>query len=146
RGIASFESAFSSVTRPASSGRAETRGSGRTPGRAALQQAPDEALQRIVELVRDALLHRDDPVVGDPDALGADLGATLRDVAVADAVRLLQVFHPILDVERVHLEVRGVDQEARADELVVEPVLAQDVADVLAEEALDALPELLHPV
>jgi hypothetical protein len=46
----------------------------------------------------------------------------------------------------VHLERGDVDQEARADELVVQVMLAQDVAHVLAEKALDALPELLHPV
>ena len=52
----------------------------------------------------------------------------------------------VLGVERVHLERGRVDQEARADELVVHVVVAQDVADVLAQEALDALAELLHAV
>ena len=47
-------------------------------------------------------------------------------------------------VERMHLERRGVDEMARADELVEQPVIAQHVADVLAEEALDALAEFLH--
>ena len=77
---------------------------------------------------------------------GTDLGAALGDVAVADAVRVLQVADAILGVERVHLERRGVDQEARADELVVHLVVAQHVADVLAQEALDALPEFLHAI
>ena len=53
---------------------------------------------------------------------------------------------PVLGVERMHLERRDVDQEARSDELLVQVMVAQDVADVLAQEALDALPELLHPV
>ena len=61
-------------------------------------------------------------------------------------MRLAQVLDPVLGVERVHLQRRDVHQKPRADELVVLVVLAQDVADVLAEEALDALPELLHPV
>ena len=57
---------------------------------------------------------------------------------------VLQVAGAVLGVERVHLERRRVDQMARADELVEHPMVAQHVADVLAQEALDALPELLH--
>ena len=53
---------------------------------------------------------------------------------------------PVGDVERMHLQRGGVDEKARPDELVVLVMIAQDVADVLAEEALDALPELLHAV
>src|SRR5439155_6018847 len=41
---------------------------------------------------------------------------------------------------------RRVHQVARAHELLVQVMVAQHVADVLAEEALDALPELLDPV
>ena len=53
---------------------------------------------------------------------------------------------PIRGVERVHFQGGDVDQETRADELVVHVVVAQDVANVLAQEALDALAELLHAV
>ncbi len=49
-------------------------------------------------------------------------------------------------VERVHLQRGHVDEEPRADELVVLVVVAQHVADVLAQEALDALAEFLHAV
>ena len=49
-------------------------------------------------------------------------------------------------VERVHLERGRVDEEARADELLVLAVIAQHVADVLAQEALDALAVLLDAV
>ena len=42
--------------------------------------------------------------------------------------------------------VRRVDEEARADELLVLVVIAQHVADVLAQEALDALPEFLDAI
>ncbi len=59
---------------------------------------------------------------------------------------VLQLGDAVLGVERVHLERGRVDEEPRADELVVLVVIAQDVADVLAEEALDALPELLHAI
>jgi len=61
-------------------------------------------------------------------------------------VLLLQIVDAILDVERMHLERRRVHEEARADELVVLVVVAQHVADVLAQEALDALAELLHAI
>ena len=52
----------------------------------------------------------------------------------------------VLGVQRMHFQGGGVDQEARADEFVVLVVVAQDVADVLAEEAFDALAEFLHAV
>jgi hypothetical protein len=57
-----------------------------------------------------------------------------------------QVAHPVGAVERVHLERRRVDEQPRPDEPLVKLMVAQDVADVLAEEALDALAELLHAV
>ena len=53
---------------------------------------------------------------------------------------------PVRGVERVHLERGGVDEEPRADEPLELAVIAQDVAHVLAQEALDALAELLHAV
>jgi hypothetical protein len=46
----------------------------------------------------------------------------------------------------VHLERGGVNEQARPDEAVVLLVLAQDVADVLAQKALDALTKLLDPL
>ena len=57
-----------------------------------------------------------------------------------------QVRDPVLDVERMHLQRGRVNQEPRADEGVMELVVAQHVADVLAQEALDTLPEFLDPV
>ena len=59
-------------------------------------------------------------------------------------MRALQIAGAMLGVERMHLERRRVHQMARADELVEHLVIAQHVADVLAQKALDALPELLH--
>src|SRR5207237_2865477 len=73
-----------------------------------------------------------------------DPGAALGDVAVPDAMQLLELPGPLFDVERMHLQRRGVGEEARADERRGRLVLADHVADVLAEEALDALAELLH--
>src|SRR4051812_46186414 len=96
--------------------------------------------------VDDALLERNDGVVGDGDVLGTDLGAALGDVAVADAVAVLELVTPIEDVERMHLELRGMDQQAGADELFVQLVVAEHVTDVLTEEALYALSKFLHAV
>ena len=49
-------------------------------------------------------------------------------------------------VERVHLQAGEADHEARADEPVLAVAIAEHVAHVLAQEALDALPELLHAI
>src|SRR5690348_6650614 len=46
----------------------------------------------------------------------------------------------------MHLERRRVHEETRPDELLVLLVVAQDVADVLAEKTLDALSEFLHAI
>src|ERR1700730_10219304 len=108
-----------------------------------------------VVAVGHALLQRDDAVVGDVDVLRADLGAALGDVAEPDARVVAQEPGAIHGVERVHLERGGLDEEARAREgLLLLLVVADHVADVLAQEALDALVELLpaldvllhHPV
>src|SRR5438034_594835 len=83
-----------------------------------------QLLDRIVEAIGHALFERDDRVVGNGDALGADLGATLGDVAVTDALLLFQVCKAIFGVEWVHLERRRVHEKTRPDELLVLVVLA----------------------
>src|SRR2546425_1344952 len=100
-----------------------------------------------IERVGGALLERDDPVVGDVDVLGADLGAALGDVAEADPRVLLDEARAVTRVQRMHVEARDLDEEARPGEralLVV--VVANHVAHVLAQEALDALVELLNAI
>jgi hypothetical protein len=100
--------------------------------------------QRVELLVDHALLHRDDRVVGDLDALGADLGAALGDVAHADAggpwasSRRSWVSSGCMSSSAYARKNRG-PGEGRLVLLVV----TYDVAGVLAEEALDALAELL---
>src|SRR4029077_718210 len=98
---------------------------------------PPQRRERIVVRVYDALLERNDRVVRDGDRLGADLGATLGDVAVADPSLLAKVGAAVLLVERVHLVHRGAHQKRGAHELGVLSVGAQHVAHVLAQEALD---------
>ncbi len=46
----------------------------------------------------------------------------------------------------MHLERGHVDEKPRPDELVVLVMVAQHVAHILAQEALDALPELLDAI
>src|SRR2546428_3047590 len=111
---------------------------------AKLAQQPHDGIE---ELVGHPLLERDDRVVRDTDVLGTDLGTTLRDVAEADAGRVLDEGRAVDRVERVHVEAGQLDEEARPRErALVLLVVADDVADVLAEEALDALVELLDAV
>src|SRR3989304_2532223 len=106
-----------------------------------LAQEPDDG---IVVLGDDALLERDDGVVRDVDMLGADLGAALRDVEEPQARLAPGQLLAVVGVQRVHLQLRQPHEEARARERrLVVLVVADDVADVLAQEALDALAELL---
>src|SRR6476620_3150651 len=108
-----------------------------------LRAEPDE---RVVVAADDSLLHRDDRVVGDLDVLGADLGAALRDVAHPDTLLVAgEVSAVVPGVERMHVELGGADEEPGAGErLLVLLVVTHDVARVLAQEALDALAELLR--
>src|SRR5690349_8858328 len=110
----------------------------------ALEDLRAEEGHRVVLAVHDAFLHRDDRVVGDLDAFGTDLGAALGDVAHADPGGVLRELAPVVGVERVHVELGVPEEEAWAGEsLLVLLVVTDDVAGVLAEEALDALAELL---
>ena len=59
---------------------------------------------------------------------------------------VLEVLAPVGRVDRVHLEPGDPHEEARAHERLLGLVVAQHVADVLAQEALDALAELLDAV
>ena len=76
------------------------------------------------------------------DVFGADLGAALGDVAHPDPGLVPEQGPPVLDVLGVHLQGGDPDHEARPVEGVLAVVVAEDVADVLTEEALDALAEL----
>src|SRR6185369_11299184 len=105
---------------------------------------PEQPLHRIIEPVDHALLHRNDRVVGDVNVLGAHVRAALRDVAQPDAAFFPQMLQPIIRVERLHLERRAVHEKARPHELGMHVVVPEDVANVLAQKALDALSELLH--
>ena len=98
--------------------------------------------QRVVAAVGDALLERDERVVGDVDVLGAHLGAALGDVAVAQAVVVDGHLAAVDGVERVHVQLGDPHEEARTGERgLVLLVVTHRVAGVVAQEALDALAE-----
>ena len=67
-------------------------------------------------------------------------------VAVADPLGLSELLNAVSNIKRVHFQSRRVDKEARPDELIMLPVVAQDVTDVLAKKALNALPKFLNPI
>src|ERR1019366_4782149 len=101
-------------------------------------------LHRVPVGVGHPLLERDDRVVGDVDVLGADLGAALGDVAVAQPALVVEQIAAVEDVLWVHLQARHPYEEARPEETRAQIVGAVDVADVLAEEALDAAAVLVE--
>jgi hypothetical protein len=55
----------------------------------------DELHERVVAAVDDALLQGNDRVVGDVDALGADFGAALRDIAKSEATLVRSEVEPV---------------------------------------------------
>src|SRR6185436_16623915 len=86
-----------------------------SPGTKHLPQLPE----RIVKLVHHPFLQWNDRIVRDGDLFGANLGAALGDVTKAHSLGALELLQPILRVERMHLQRRHINQETRADELVV---------------------------
>src|SRR5262249_20659875 len=92
------------------SARRPLRGGG--PIQSPLQTTPNPA-KWIEELVHHPLLQWNDGIVGDLDALRANLRATLGDVAVADSLRSPQFLDPVFGVERMHFQRSDVNQKAR---------------------------------
>jgi hypothetical protein len=109
-------------------------------------EVAEEPEEGVVVAVDDAFFEGDDGVVGDVNVFGADLGAALGDVAVADAGGFFNKGDAVGNVEGVHLEAGQADHKARAHEVVFLVVGAQHVANVLAQKALDTLAEFLGAV
>src|SRR6202048_2270410 len=105
-------------------------------------QAPAEGAEGVEVEVGDPLLERDDAVVGDVDVLRTDLRAALGDVAHRNSSLALEQRAPVDRVLWMQLQPGDPDHEARPEECVLTVVVAQDVTDVLAEEAFDALAKL----
>src|SRR5438128_461987 len=109
-------------------------------------ELPQKPTHRIVEVVNHSLLQRDDRVVRNVNILRANLGAAFGDIAESDAQIVLQQFSPRHAIERMHLQPGDANEETRAAELLLLLVIAQHVADVLAEETFNALAKLLNPI
>ena len=77
---------------------------------------------------------------------GTNPRAAFGDVAVAHALRGFEFLETIFGVERMHLQGGDMNQVARADKLLVFVMLAQDMADILAEKTFDAFAELLDAI
>src|ERR1035441_149802 len=137
-------------TRRRRAARRRTGGSGRAPapghGVAVAAESPSQPPQRIPVAVGEPLLHRDDGVVGDVDVLGADVAAALGDVAETETSPVARQLTAVEHVLGVHLQAGDADEEAWAEEAVALIVRADDMAGVLAEEALDALAVLVEAV
>src|SRR5215510_9560088 len=81
--------------------------------------------ERIEIAVHHPLLERNDAVVGDLNVLRTDLGAAARDVAQTRAELATDRGDSVLGVQRVHLQGRQADHEARPDERVLARLVAQ---------------------
>src|ERR1700730_10903056 len=106
---------------------------------------PHQHEHGIVEFVNHTLLQWNDRIVRDVDLLGANLGAALGNVAEADAELILKQPRARFRVEGMHFERRNADEKPRSPELLHLLVIAENVAHILAQEAFNALPKLLHP-
>src|SRR4030095_1463305 len=107
-------------------------------------QPPPEPTKRIVKFIHYTFLERDDSVVGDLNAFRTHFCAALRDVAVTDSLCGSQFVHPILSIKRMHFERGDINQISWPNELFMHAMVAQHVADILAQEALDAFPKFLN--
>ena len=76
--------------------------------------------------------------------LRANFCAAFCDVAVADAVRLFQIFQSVFFVQRMHFKRRVVNEKTGADKVIMLVMISQDMTDVLAEKALNAFAKFLN--
>ena len=78
---------------------------------------------------------------------GIALGHTLPNLfgAIA-ALEFLRRFDSIFDVDGVHIERRCINEQARADEFLMQVMLPQHMANILAQEAFNTFVELLDAV
>src|ERR1700674_4448700 len=109
-------------------------------------QPPERRPDGVEVDIVHALLQRNDCIVRDLDVLRTHLRAALCDVAVTDTGFAFQQGSPVERVLRMHFQPRDPDHEPRTVENALRVVVAQHVADVLAQKALDALAELHAPL
>lgn len=109
-------------------------------------QPPPEPAKRIVKFIHDTFLEWNDSVVGDLNAFGTNFCTALGDVAVTNSLCISQFVDPIFGIERMHFERGDVNQISWPNELFMHPMIAQDVANILAKEAFDAFPKFLDAI
>src|SRR5712692_2401847 len=85
---------------------------------------PEEFFKRVVELINNSLLQRDDCIISDRYVLRTNLRAALGDIAETYTVRLSQFFDPVLGVKRMHLERCNVNKKPWTNKLIVEVMLS----------------------
>src|SRR5579872_7001223 len=107
---------------------------------------PRDPNQRIVIPIHNALLQRNNRVVRNVNLFGTDFRAAFRDVAVSKPKLFFQQRHAIAIVERMHFQSRDANEKSRPAKLRLLIVVAQNVANVLAQETLDALPKFLNAI
>src|SRR5262249_9560147 len=115
------------------------------PGFSRLKDAKQPG-KRIVKLVHNPFLQRNNGVLRYGDILGANFAAAGGDIAETDAMRFFQFADTILNVERMHFERGDMDEETRAGKLLEMTMLPQYVAHVMAQETFDALAEFLDAI
>src|SRR5690349_8848977 len=76
-------------------------------------QGAPEPSKWIEEFIHNSFLQWNDSVVRNLNAFGANLRATLGDVAVTDSISIPQFLEPILRIERVHLQSGDMNQKSR---------------------------------
>ena len=94
-------------------------------------QNPKEFTDRIEIVVYDTLFQRNDRVVRYSDSFRAYFRAALCDVAIADTVFFLQVASAASVIQWMHFQGGRMDTESWSGEMVVKPMLPQDMTDVL---------------
>src|SRR5438552_3740563 len=115
--------------------------------RAPLANPSFDPHDRVVALRDHTLLERNDRVVSDLYPFRTHVTATFGDIAHAQTHLILQQVEPIVRVEGMHLQLGVPDEHPRTSEARdVLLVVTGDVANVLAQEAFDALVELLHAI
>jgi hypothetical protein len=102
--------------------------------------------QGIVKFIYHALLQGNNRVISNSDVFGTHFGAALRNIAIPDSARLLQFGQAIFGVQRVHLQRCSENKKARSDKFLVQMMISQNMADILAKEAFDALAKFLDPI
>lgn len=107
---------------------------------------PEQFRQGVVEFVHQPFFEGNNGIVGNLNTSWADLRAAFRNVAVADPLLITNIPNAILIVKRMHLERRIVNEVPRTGVAVIKMMIAQNMANILAEIAFDAFAEFLYTV